>query len=90
MEIKNERKGFGGYALYLPKSYTHHSKSSHYAGHFIWRVMEVAGVSKWSQLKGKTVRVKADWSKIHALGHIVKEDWFEPSEDFKTELEIDQ
>lgn len=76
-------QGFGGYALYVPKGWTHHNPSGpNYAGHFIWRVMEVAGVTKWSDLKGKTVRVRCEHSKVHALGHIVKDDWFYPSVDF--------
>ena len=32
-------QGFGGYCLYLPKSFTHHKLLSH-AGHFIWRRSE--------------------------------------------------
>lgn len=76
-------QGFGGYSLYLPKDFVHHKDGGNYAGHFIWRVMEVAGVAKWSQLKGKTVRAKCEHSKVHALGHIVKDDWFDPSKDFQ-------
>lgn len=77
-------QGFGGYALYLPKTFTHHKLNGpNYAGHFIWRVMEIAGVTEWSKLKGKTVRVKCEHSKVHAIGHIVKNDWFDPSIDFK-------
>lgn len=77
-------QGFGGYSLYLPKSFTHHNPAGpNYAGHFIWRVMEVAGVTDWSKLAGKTVRAKCEHSKVHAIGHIVKDDWFCPGDDFK-------
>lgn len=75
-------QGFGGYCLYLPKSFTHHKLES-VAGHFLWRVMEVAGVTDWDELKGKTVRVKASHGGVEGIGHIVKDDWFFPAEDFK-------
>lgn len=75
-------QGFGGWALYLPKSFSHHKLES-VAGHYIWRVMEIAGVERWSQLKGRTIRVKKTWGKVEAIGHIVKDDWFCPEDDFK-------
>ena len=79
-------QGFGGFALYLPKSYSHHTLLSH-AGHFIWRCMEIAEASSWDKIAGKTIRVKLDQpgfdGRIIAIGHIVKDDWFNPSEDFK-------
>lgn len=74
-------QGFGGYALYLPKSFTHHELKS-VAGHFIWRVMEVAGVTEWSKLVGKTVRVRGGMVHIDGIGHIVKDDWFYPASEF--------
>lgn len=78
-------QGFGGFALYLPKSFKHHQLHS-VAGHFIWRTMEVAGVTKWHELPGKTLRVKTkDQNGIDAIGHIVKDDWFSPHEDFRVQ-----
>jgi len=56
-------QGFGGLALYLPKTFTHHAIES-YAGHWIFRVMEIAGVEKWDDIPGKTIRVKASWGEV--------------------------
>lgn len=79
-------QGFGGFALYLPKDYSHHGILSP-AGHFIWRCMEIADVASWDKIVGKTIRVKLDkpgfGGRIIAIGHIVKEDWFNPSVDFQ-------
>lgn len=75
-------QGFGGFALYLPKDVEQSINQKNYAGHFIWRCLEVAGVTDWANLPGKTVRVKCEHHKVHAIGHIVKDDWFDPSADF--------
>lgn len=76
-------QGFGGHVLYLPKEYMHHTVSINYAGHFIFRCMQIAGVTSWDNIKGKSVRVKCEHSTVHAIGHIVKDDWFDPAKDFE-------
>lgn len=83
LEYGSGGQGFGGYVLYLPKSYDHHELKS-FAGHFIFRCMEIAGVSSWEKMAGKTIRVrKADeFGLIEAIGHIVKDDWFSPEVEF--------
>lgn len=85
LDFGGSGQGFGGFVLYMPEDFKHAAEARHvnYCGHFIWRVMEVAGVERWSHLKGKTVRARQEHSKVHALGHIVKDDWFYPDEDFK-------
>jgi hypothetical protein len=78
-------QGFGGYTLYLPKSYSNHKLTS-VAGHWIWRCMEIAEVRNWSNMAGKTIRVRIGESGlIEAIGHIVKDDWFCPGDDFKND-----
>lgn len=74
-------QGFGGFTLYLPKTWAHHNINSP-AGHFIFRCMEVAGVVRWDDMKGKAIRVRSNHSGICAIGHIIKDDWFCPAQDF--------
>ena len=73
---------FYRYGLYLPKSFTCHSLKS-FAGHFIFRVMEIAGVENWDELPGKTIRVRHNDGAIWEIGHIINDDWFCPERDFE-------
>lgn len=75
-------QGFGGYCLYTENQWDEDS-TRNYCGRFISRCLSIGDVEEWSQLAGKTIRVRAEHGKVHAIGHIVKDDWFNPSEDFK-------
>jgi hypothetical protein len=72
-------QGFGGYQLYYPNTKGHLGS----AGMFIWRVLETVGVSDWSDLTGKFIRVRIEDGSITAIGHITKDKWFCPKEEFK-------
>lgn len=82
MYDKVSGQGFGGFALYLDKSCRHHSLLST-AGHWIYRVLQIAGVEKWDDLPGKAIRCRVESGRIEAIGHITESDWFCPSNDFK-------
>lgn len=74
----NFYQGFGGYNL---KSFKSTCEC------FITRCMEIAEVEDFNDLKEKCIRVKKKdegiMSTIIEIGHIIKYDWFNPSEDFK-------
>jgi hypothetical protein len=69
-----------GCGVYTPKSGI---DGKNYAGHFLYRVLEVAGVDKWDQLEGRAVRVVGDDACIEAIGHIIADVWFNPGKEFK-------
>lgn len=74
-------QGFGGFALYIGRSGAHHRVES-FAGHWLWRVMEIAGCEDWEHVVGKAIRCRVEDGRILAIGHIIKDDWFEPAADF--------
>jgi len=79
-------QGFGGYVLGArPDSdaaANQHDKQPNIAGEFISQVMAIGGVEKFSDLPGKIVRVRKvdEWGAIEAIGHAIKDMWFNPSE----------
>jgi hypothetical protein len=72
-------QGFGGWMLGGGKGW---AGEANYCGRFVTRVLEIAGVDDWSKLTGRTIRVRANYSKVQAIGHIIKDDWFDPAADF--------
>lgn len=76
-------QGFGGWALAPSPTSKYWPGKANYAGVFVRRVLDVVGVRQWDQLKGKTIRAKREHNKVHAIGNIIKDDWFDPKTIFE-------
>lgn len=74
---------FGGFNLGNKTVKEFSNEGGNSCGWFLNRCMAVAEVTNWSDMVGKTIRVKTSHEKAHAIGHILRDDWFNPSEDFK-------
>jgi hypothetical protein len=70
---------FGSNGLYTPKRGV---RGKNYSGHFMYRILEVTGVHRWDELKGKTVRAVCDDAHVEAIGHIIKDAWFNMDKEF--------
>jgi len=80
LDFGGSGQGFGGYNLYSKAA----KNSANYAGLFIWRILEITDVTDLHKIIGKTIRIDGSHSGIKAIGHIIKDDWFNPLEEFKT------
>lgn len=77
------KQGFGGFRLYQPLDKDdNQSVSFDSAGHFLWRSLEIAGVSQWDRVAGRPLRVMIAGSLVRAIGHFLEDDWFCPQVDF--------
>ncbi len=77
-------QGFGGWSLDEPIKDDDGKflcrKGSALGMQFIIDVLKVLELESWEDLKGTCCRVKADFDKIHAIGHFLKDQWFNPQE----------
>ena len=55
----------------------------YYGIDFIVQLLDTIGVREWNDLVGKNVRAKCEHIKVHAIGHIIKNQWFEPEIDLQ-------
>ena len=78
LDYGSSSQGFGIFELYNPAIC-----QDAFAGHFLMSVMRIADVYDWKYLIGKIIRVKVDDGLIKSIGHVIKEDWFTPTDFFK-------
>ena len=78
-------QGFGGWSLYLERKnkLERLKETGNLAGHYIYRLMQIADVNDWGKIRGKAIRIDIQDDLIRGIGHIIKDDWFYPEKDFK-------
>lgn len=76
-------QGFGGYCFdEHDGSYQNGRLFSGHAALFVSRVIEIAGVDTWEKLVGRSIRADADRMCVHRIGHYLRDEWFDPVEEF--------
>jgi hypothetical protein len=80
---------FGGYALYLNPAYKNHRLES-LAGHFLFKVLQVAGTADSNDLAGRLIRIRQQGERVIAIGHPIDDVWFVPEEDFAEVIARDE
>jgi hypothetical protein len=80
LDYDGSGEGFGYFGLSNIKKDFH---DLNYAGYFIHRVLETVGVTEWEKLKGNAIRVDTELDCVKAIGHIIKDEWFNSKEEFK-------
>jgi len=71
-------QGFGGRCLFNEKF-----KDQDCCGNFIWGCLKICGVDSWGRVAGSHVRVISDSDKVHRIGHIIEDIWFDGNEIIK-------
>lgn len=82
LDYGGTQQGFGGYALGKnPNNAEFNIRNEHnYLGVWIWKIMDVCGVSDWNDIVGKPIRVECEHEKVYAIGHYIEDIWFTPKD----------
>lgn len=75
---ESEVQGFGGYLLHKDPQDEDYDKHNGALGHFIWRVLDIAGVYNWEDVTNKPIRALILDGLVIAIGHYLEDEWFCP------------
>lgn len=71
LDYGGSAQSFGSHELYY----------KHYGIKYLDTLLKTLEVRSWEDLVGTVVRVKASYSHIEAIGHFMKDQWFNPERD---------
>lgn len=66
LDFGDSMQGFGGWDL------------RHYGYAMIMGILEAVGAESWEKLSGMNCRIRGRATKLEAIGHVVKDQWYEP------------
>lgn len=75
VDYGGEAQCFGDYAFSQFVECENKQVGNPYMGEFIFSLLEVAGVQRMSDVKGRCVRLKLAGEKVVAIGHVIKDIW---------------
>jgi hypothetical protein len=74
-------QGFGGYAFDEWQEEKKKRVGVGFGIDFIRSVLETLEVETWEDLIGTHCRVDSEHCKVHKIGHILKDKWFDPAQE---------
>ena len=76
-------QGFGGYCLDSYDKEKEKRIATIHCGVWIAEILKIVGVEKWEDLKGQHIRVRSEHGKVHSIGNLLEDRWFNPEKDLK-------
>lgn len=74
-------QGFGGWAFDAWNERAKRREGTAWGMHFVGLLLSTLEVGSWEKLPGTPCRVRATHNKIVAIGHFIRDRWFEPEKD---------
>jgi hypothetical protein len=79
LDYGDSGQSFGGYALDAYDKDKDDRVATVACGTWIKEILEVVELKSWEKLPGTHIRVKQDNGRVYAIGHLLKDKWFEPT-----------
>ena len=80
-------QGAGGYGLDEYRKTLDKRVGTAFGMELVKAILETVGVNTWEELPGKMIRVKADHQKVHAIAHVLDDNWLDFAEFYEANKE---
>ena len=73
-------QGFGGYAFDDYREEVRERVPVAFGAQFISSILKTVGATSWEKLPGQHLRVDATHDRVYRIGHLLREEWFDPAQ----------